>query len=185
MSTACVGEGAVRRDDGHARFGEQSLGVQVGQQRRLSDHGGVDLALVETGGAVIDTQQFQRDLRVDLPPPPEQGCGVRAERGPRVSEAQRPRRGPGRVEGLVDGGQRGAGPVAEHLPRGSELQVVGAALNQAHTQMRLQLLQRPRQRGWVRCSRAAARVRLPSSAIATNTRRWRSSAVMPAEHNRG
>jgi len=63
------------------------------------------------------------------------------------AEAQRTGRGAGRVEGVVDGDDRGPSTIPERPSGRGEPQVVRAALDEADAQVRLELLQRPRQRG--------------------------------------
>ena len=97
----------------------------------------------------------------------------------RRPEAQRTGRGAGRVEGVVDGDDRGPSTIPERPSGRGEPEVVGAALDETDARVCLELLEVRDSAGCVRCSRAAARVMFPSSAMATNARRWRSSAATP------
>jgi hypothetical protein len=72
---------------------------------------------------------------------------VIAERGPGVSEAQRPVAQSGGVEGGLHGGERGTRLVPEGAALRGEPKLVGGAVDEAGAEMVLQLAQGARERG--------------------------------------
>lgn len=85
---------------------------------------------VRPHGAVVDAEEFERGVGVVALPAPEQRGGVRAEGRPGVSEAQGPVAEPGGVDGGIEGGECGGGPVPEGAALGGEGEVVGGAVDE-------------------------------------------------------
>jgi hypothetical protein len=155
---------------GEAVRAGQRLGAHTGRGDRPAQQRGVDLAPGQAGGAVLYAPQFQRHVRVLLHPGAQQADGEFAEGRPGVPEPERPHPQPGRVEGSVGGGHGGGGPDPEGVPGRGQAEMMRGAVDQADAEMIFKLAQRPRHHGLVRCRRVAARVSVPSSAIARKQR---------------
>ncbi len=179
-----AGERVVGGQRGHPGLRGELLGHQAGRVHRAPEQGGVDLAAGEPGGAVVDAEEFERGVGVLPLPAPEQGSGVRAERRPGVPEAQGRRRSPA--------GSTAASKVARAAAARSRKARPSAVRARWWVERSTSRMPRCRSRaasvretaGWVRWSRAAALVRLDSSAMARKQRRWRSSMLMRREHKR-
>ena len=136
---------ATGRDRGQASFVEQ-MGAGESARSRPAHQGHVRTSVGQACGAIVEPQQFQRDVRMCPPPPAQKGGGVTTEGRPRVAQPQGPgtqTRGVGRLIKSCDGGRR---PGREVLTRRGEFQVVGGTVHQLDAEVGLELSQGAGQR---------------------------------------